>query len=207
MQDKKDQAKELLKKVKEIKTLEDDPRISREERSAIDFISNANWDLLKSMRGGVHHKQEFNCLGIPIFLRPLCRGEKKQILNDLSAEGLIPQTNGIWEMEYTTKTLSLASSKHPTLKDDPVLSITTLEGMPDFLVDEISRAYIDYIKILEAPIDTLDERQVKEYINALEKKPHLLSDLPYIHKEQIMTYLIKQLKTLMQQMDNLLTQS
>ena len=207
MQDKKDQAKELLKKVKQLETLEDDPRISKEEQSAIDFISNANWDLLKGMRTGVHCKQEFDCLGIQIFLRPLARGEKKQILTDLSEKGLIPGTNGIWEMEYTTKTLSLASTKHPTLKDEPVLSIETLEGMPDFLVDEIGRAYIDYIKILEAPIDTLSERQVKEYVNVLEKKPQLLSDLPYTHKEQIMSYLIEQLKTLMQQTDSLLMQS
>lgn len=207
MQDKKDQAKELLKKVKDINSLEEDPRISKEERSAIDFISDAQWDLLKGMRTGVHCKQEFNCLGIQIFLRPLAQGEIKQILNDLLKDGLIPGTTGIWEMEYTNKTLSLASTKHPNLKDEPILSLATLEAMPKFLVDEISRAYIDYIKALEAPIDTLNERQVKEYINVLEKKPHLLSDLPYTHKEQITTYLIKQLKTLMQHTDNLITQS
>lgn len=204
----KDKIKQMIEKVRDLNKLEDDPRIKTEERTAIDFVNNANWDVLKSMRTGVHDKREFTCLGVSgLYLRPLCSGEKKQILSDLTAEGHLQGTNGVWELEYTNRALELASTKHPDMKDEPFLSRATLEAMPDFLVEELSRHYIDYIRTLESPIDQLSEAEVKEYINVLEKKPHLLSDLPYTHKEQIMSYLIKQLKTLTQQVDSLLTQS
>ena len=207
MADKQD-GKELLQKVRDLTSLKDDHRISKNERSALNF-DNANWDMLEAMRAGVHRKQEFTCLGVPIFLRILANGEKKQILNDLLEEGLIPGTTGVWEMEFTNRTLCKASTRHPVLKDDeaPTLSLDTLDAMPDFLVKELGDAYAYFIKTLHVPVDELSEAQVKEYIIALEKKPHLLKDLPYSHVEQIMTFIIGQYQTLLQQVNKSLMPS
>src|ERR1700722_11311834 len=106
----KEDAKKLLEKVNDLTTLEQDPRIEKKERSSLDFISNANWDLLKAMRVGVHHKQEFDCLGVKIYLRLLSSHEEETILAELMMDGLIPNTNGLWEMKHIKLVLSKAST-------------------------------------------------------------------------------------------------
>lgn len=203
----KQDAVDLLKKVRDLGKVEDDNRIEHKERTALDFTSEANWDLLEAMRCGVHHKREFDCLGVPIPLRLITSGEQKEILADLLHQGLMPMTTGIYEMEYTTRILEIASTKHPAMKDEPTLSKATLDNMPQFLIDEIGREYLYYVATVNAPLGELTDADIKEYIAMLEKKPQLLKDLRYIQAEQIMTYLIAQYQTLMQQVVKLTMQS
>lgn len=203
----KQDAASLLKKVRDLDKVEDDSRIEHKERTALDFTSSANWDLLEAMRCGVHHKREFDCLGVPISLRLITAGEQKKILTDLLHEGLIPMTTGIYEMEYTTRILEISSTKHPAMKDEPTLSKATLDNMPQFLIDELGQEYLHYISTVNAPLGELSDNEIKEYIAMLEKKPQLLKDLRYTQTEQIMIYLIEQYQTLMQQVRNLTMQS
>ncbi len=205
-------AKKLFDKIDEINTLEEDPRLSKDELNALalnPLISNANWDLLKAMRGGVHHKQEFDCRGIKVYLRMLCSEEEEEILTTLMMKGLVPNGNGLWERHHMKLTLSKASTPHPDLKigEAPLLSDATLNRMTIGQIGELCNAYTDFVVACNVNLDILTEKEIKELIEILEKKPLLWKDLPYAHREQVTIYLIEQCKILKELRGNLTTQS
>lgn len=204
-------AKKLFNKIDEINTLEEDPRISKDERDALalnPLISNANWDLLKAMRGGVHHKQEFDVRGVKVYLRMLCVEETEEILNTLMMKGLVPG-NALYELNYFRMTLAKASTPHPDLKigEEPMLNTATLNRMTLGQLFELGNEHDDFVNACNIDLHMLSENQLKETIALLEKKPILWKDLLYVHKGQIMIYLIEQCKTLKELRGNLTTQS
>lgn len=209
----KEHAKQLLNKVKELQSLKDDPRIDKKADFTLVNISNANWDMLQAMRMGVHYKHEFDCDGVPVFLRLLSVKEEKDVINSLMAKGLAPNINDnmnyLWETERVQLVLSKASTPHPVLKEneEPTLSLETLDMMTPMQLQSLGNAHADFMSSCIINTNKLDEMQLKEVISLLEKKPLLLKDLPFTHKVQVMTYLIEQLQTLQQLLLNTTMQS
>ena len=211
MSDKQDDlALKVLQLKKQYDNIKDDATISKDDRSAIDQLSDANWDLLRAMRSGVHYKQQFDCLGVPLYLRPLTSDEEIKINNTLMERGLVPNTSGVYELEKYKLMLSEASTRHPVLTQGEYsfLSLSTLGNMPSFLLRELGMNYIDFLgKCNLNKLEELNTEQVDEVLDLLIKKQIAWSDLPFMHRVQTMNCLIERYQILLEQLDKLTTQS
>lgn len=151
----------------------------------------AESNILEQMRMGTDYRFPVVVRNFRVLLRPLTVIETTNILSDTQAETSRGKTQNevIWQVIFSIKTLTKASTTSPD-SGDPQLTEYTLQS---FTPDELSYLFKEYVAVCDRVNPSLDQmpaEKLAELVEYAKKNPSQLIELSFLEVVNLCRHLL-----------------